>query len=398
MAIINQLVDGKSVEVVSLVNKKQAIRVDENSPILAKATKVESLCTIDRDYYLLDADAVTESDLNNLSSLQQSDSLSTTISEESDSVHVYDLNKRETKILRHGIIKLSRNPIGEYDDTHTSDLAGRFSATASTSSSPLDSTIQQFNRKIFEHAKETRKPPVSPTKLKSVHLNRNPRKFKMADMNLSSKETVADGTNEGTISTNVTAATSSSDNNNVEIIERTIESETHEDGSTVTVTTEVVETTQQLLENGREQSAIAVVTKVEQKSSTRNEQEENSNISEEVFHVEQSCESERIFDRPIGQSVKQRRLADTEIVFDKQVIDSDDEAHVEIVPATSGETIEYVDHGNVTVQVIRENQLEVVIVSPTHRHPQFGRTNTHSISTIRFRQMEILRNLSSKRM
>lgn len=380
---------------VSLVHKKQPTRVDENSPLLAKATKVDSLCTVKRDYYLLEADAATEADLNNLS-LQQSDSLSTTISEESDSIHVYDLNKRETKILRHGIIKLSRNPIGEIDDTHTNSLTRRLSASTS---SPLDSKIQQFNRKIFEHAKETRKPPISPTKLKSVYLNRNPRQFKMADMHLSSEETIADGTNEGAIGTTVDT-TSSSDNNNVEILEKTIESETLADGSVVTVTTEVIEITQNMLENEREHSAVAVATAVEQK----NEQEENPIVtlvheeatgSEETFHEEvlneAECrqeqahveklfhEDEPIIERQIEQNAETHNLTDAEIVFDKHVVDRDSGEHVESLSAStdvSGEfespanvnrthSINTVDHGNVTVEVIREHQLEVVIVSRT---------------------------------
>lgn len=394
---------------VSLVHKTQPIRVDENSPILAKATKVDSLCTADRDYYLLAADAATEAELNSLS-LQQSDSLSTTISEESDSVHVYDLNKRETKILRHDIIKLSRNPIGECDnDTHTISSSGHLSATPS---SPLESTIQQFNRKIFEHAKETRKPPKSPTKLKSVHLNRNPRKFKMADMQLSSEETIGDGINGEASMTTMVKTTTSSDNNNVEIVEKTIETETRADGSVVTVTTEVVEITQHLLESERENSAVAVVTAVESKSSTRSEQDENSNASVEVsheeakgndetFHVEvvddagqekvheETIHTEEIVDdyepivieRQIEGNAPKRKLTDAEIVFDQKPIYSDDAANVEIVPASIRDSFEHmpaatnssethssattvvttVDHGNVTV--VRENQLEVVIVS-----------------------------------
>lgn len=365
---------------VSLVHKKQPIRVDENSPILAKATKVEALCTVDRDYYLLDADAATEADLNNLS-LQQSDSLSTSISEESDSIHVYDLNKRETKILRHGIIKLSRNPVGEIDDTHTNSLTRRLSASTS---SPLDSKIQQFNTKIFEHAKETRKPPISLTKLKSVYLNRNPRQFKMADMHLSSEETIADGTNGGAISS-IVEATSSGDNNNVEIIEKTIESETLADGSVVTVTTEVIEITENLLENEREHSAVAVVTAVERK----NEQEENPDVtlvheeataSEKTFPegqvhaVQISHEDEPIVERQIEQNGGTHNMTDAEIDLNKHVIDRDSGEHVEIVAASTDDSAtnvnkthstNTVDHGNVTVEVIREHQLEVVIVSRT---------------------------------
>lgn len=417
------------VEVVSLVHKTQPNRVDEYSPILAKAASIESSRTADRDYLLLDADAATETDLSHLS-LQQSDSLSTTISEESDSVHVYDLNKRETKILRHGIIKLSRNPIGEYDDTtHTDSRTGRLSASPS---SPLESTIQQFNRKIFEHAKETRKPPISPTKLKSVHLNRNPRKFKMADMHLGSEEAVVDGTHDGAISTMIETS-STRDDNNVEIVEKTVENETRADGSVVTVTTEVLEITKHLLEHEREESAIAVVTAVERKSSVQSEHEEQTNAAVEVSHEETKSSNdaphaEEVFetsheeashtDGVVGrtetilvdespiQRVLRRKLTDAEIVFDK-VIDYDDAANVEIIPAVTRESFEYVpvvDHsethtsvvidGNVTT--VRESQLEVVIVSPSHSFVRHQKSIL--FSSYRFRQPQIQRSPSSKRM
>ncbi|XP_055318931.1 putative mediator of RNA polymerase II transcription subunit 26 isoform X7 [Sitodiplosis mosellana] len=204
----------------------QPIQVDEHDPILDKATKLDHLCSKDRDYYLLHSEAVsaeeyaklslgsetTATDDDSIGHVQQSsslphcdDSLSTTVSEESDctaTVRVYDLNKRETKILRHDIIKRSRNPVGgesinTFDNlgnccseitatatTTTTTTTSTFRSVKERSDSPLQSTIQHFNSRILENANETRKPPRSPTKLKSIHLNRNPRKLKMADVQL----------------------------------------------------------------------------------------------------------------------------------------------------------------------------------------------------------------------
>lgn len=188
----------------------QPIQVDENDPILNKATKLDHLCTGDRDYYLLESDATTaeeyaklslgsestinDSHVNHLSLAQCDDSLSTTVSEESEfctaAVRVYDLNKRETKILRHDIIKRSRNPVGGDSHNLIDSSFGNFDNCCNDKSknsaksicSPLNTTIQQFNSHILENANEPRKPPRSPTKLKSVHLNRNPRKLKMSDV------------------------------------------------------------------------------------------------------------------------------------------------------------------------------------------------------------------------
>lgn len=185
--------------------KAQPIQVDENDPILSKAIKVDHLCTDDRDYYLLQSNDVSpeeyaklslESETTDDSHVQQSslphcdDSLSTTVSEESDcasAVRVYDLNKRETKILRHDIIKRSRNPVGDSTTCSIDNLGNCCSLTANTkdrSESPLQTAIQQFNNRILENTNETRRPPRSPTKFKSTHLNRNPRKLKMSDVQL----------------------------------------------------------------------------------------------------------------------------------------------------------------------------------------------------------------------
>lgn len=168
--------------------RSKALRVNENDPILKQAIKVEQLCTNDRDYYLLNKSGNSDIDLtdDNLhTSLQQSDSLSTTFSEDSDSIRVYDLNKRETKILRHDIIRRSKNPIGE----STPDSPIRNIESVHRISSPLEATIQQFNFKILENANETRKPPISQNNLKIptrnvVHHN----KSKMTDVEILNAE------------------------------------------------------------------------------------------------------------------------------------------------------------------------------------------------------------------
>lgn len=182
----------------------QPVQVDENDPILDRATKLDHLCTDDRDYFLLESDAVTaeeyaklslgsettdDSHVQQLSLPHCDDSLSTTVSEESDctaAVRVYDLNKRETKILRHDIIKQSRNSIGGESISSFEHLGNccNTTTTKERADSPLQSAIHQFNSRILENVHETRKPPRSPTKLRSVHLNRNPRKLKMADVQL----------------------------------------------------------------------------------------------------------------------------------------------------------------------------------------------------------------------
>lgn len=189
------------------IHTAQLIQVDENDPILNKAKKLDHLCTNNRDFFLLQSDAVTadeyakislgseqtdDSHVQQLSLPHCDDSLSTTVSEESDctsAVRVYDLNKRETKILRHDIIKRSRNPIGGTAINSIDNLGNCCSDTNATvakdrSESPLQTTIQQFNSRILENVHETRKPPRSPNKLRSVHLNRNPRKLKMSDVQL----------------------------------------------------------------------------------------------------------------------------------------------------------------------------------------------------------------------
>lgn len=201
---------------VKQIHTSTAIQVAENDPILNKAHKLDHLCTLDRDYFLLESDTVTadeyaklsldsetttdDSHVQQLSLPHCDDSLSTTVSEESDctvAVRVYDLNKRETKILRHDIIKRSRNPIGGSGDLiNTSASLHNLGNCCSNSSTSINNSEtnqsnqqlqhqQNVNNHCIESANETRKPPRSPTnKLRSVHLNRNPRKLKMADVQL----------------------------------------------------------------------------------------------------------------------------------------------------------------------------------------------------------------------
>lgn len=190
----------------------KAIQVAETDPILHKATKLDHLCTSDRDYFLLESDTITadeyaklslgsetttttdpDSHVQQLSSLPHcDDSLSTTVSEESDctvAVRVYDLNKRETKILRHDIIKRSRNPVGGADllNTSSSSLLNNLGNCCSSNSNSNTSINNSGTYRSSQEPQENvySKPPRSPTsKLRSVHLNRNPRKLKMADVQL----------------------------------------------------------------------------------------------------------------------------------------------------------------------------------------------------------------------
>lgn len=177
-----------------LLYRAQPIQVDADDPILEKATKLNQLCTSDRDYYLLDEPSPEEysklsfTSEENLqpSSLQQCDSLSTTVSEDSDyaAVRVYDLNKRETKILRHDIIKQSRNPVGELTTPPDTPIVATISVQ-------LEPTVHRYKERISENTKETQRSPILPTKLSSAYLNRSPRKFKMADVSEKNNEAVA---------------------------------------------------------------------------------------------------------------------------------------------------------------------------------------------------------------
>lgn len=78
------------------------IHVDEDDPILQKATKLDSLSTDDRDFYILPIDrGATSSSERSLTSPTLSDRHS--LSEDSDSTRIYDLRTRQTTII-HGNI------------------------------------------------------------------------------------------------------------------------------------------------------------------------------------------------------------------------------------------------------------------------------------------------------
>lgn len=149
--------------------KAKPIRVEEDHPILERAVKLDALCTEDRDFYLLSGEEVSKlsphsSDdaINASFHHQQSDSL--TLSEDSDTTRIYDLSSRETKILRHDIIKKSRNPVGESSTgTPPTSPVELFHISPSTG---LDKTIQQLTHKILGSSKDVRKTSVSPKKLK----------------------------------------------------------------------------------------------------------------------------------------------------------------------------------------------------------------------------------------
>lgn len=98
-------------------------RVDNDQPNSQRAIKVAKLCADEREYYLLAGNKAHKLGAALTEDLSQLDSL--TLSEDSDATRIYDLNSRETKILRHAIIKESRHPIGD--------------VTPSPPTSPIDS-------------------------------------------------------------------------------------------------------------------------------------------------------------------------------------------------------------------------------------------------------------------
>lgn len=148
------------------------IRVAENNPILQRAVKVDQLCTEDRDYYLLAGEEAIK--LNSISSedtlCQSSQFDSLTLSEDSDATRIYDLNSRETKILRHNIIKKSRNPIGELTVPAATPAAAIVVDSINKKPSlAVDKTIEQLTNKLLESANTQETVPkkiTSPNKLK----------------------------------------------------------------------------------------------------------------------------------------------------------------------------------------------------------------------------------------
>lgn len=181
--------------------------IDKGKIIANKAEKL-ALCIEDREYYLLKTEAVTvdeyaklslssentdDSHISPLSSNHCDDSLLTTVSDESEcttAVHVYDLSKRETKILRHDIIKRSRNPIG-------GDLKDPFDSLGNCCGSTNDQNSQDGSKAVLESTPKHFSNCVSETietgeiksigatiQLRSVHLNCSPRKFEMDNVQL----------------------------------------------------------------------------------------------------------------------------------------------------------------------------------------------------------------------
>lgn len=129
------------------------------------------------------SETTDDSHLQQLSLPNSEDGLSAVLSEESDctaAIRVYDLNKRVTKILRHNIIKRSRNPIGADIYRNSFDC---FDNCCSDTNSFLESKIKQFTR-IYENINQTQGPKQLPSRLTSIHLNRNPRKLKISDMRM----------------------------------------------------------------------------------------------------------------------------------------------------------------------------------------------------------------------
>lgn len=153
---------------IHLHNTKQ-ICVDEKNPILKRAVKVDQLCTEDRDYYLLSGEEASK--LNSISSedtiCQSSHCDSLTLSEDSEATRIYDLNSRETKILRHNIIKKSRNPIGELSILPTTPIDA--DSIKKQPKFAVDKTIEQLTNKFLENANTQEaksKSITSPNKLK----------------------------------------------------------------------------------------------------------------------------------------------------------------------------------------------------------------------------------------
>lgn len=194
-------------QVVSDTNPIDTSRELREVKIIAnKAEKLDHLCIDDREYYLLKSEAVDEytklslssentddSNIPPLSLNHCNDSLLTTVSDESEcatAVHVYNLSKRETKILRHDIIKRSRFPIG-------GDLKDPFDSLGNCcgwtndynsqdgSTSVLGSTIKDFSNCVTETIKTDEIKSIRSTvQLKSVHLNRSPHKLEMDNVQL----------------------------------------------------------------------------------------------------------------------------------------------------------------------------------------------------------------------
>lgn len=184
------------------------MRLDNVKIIANKAEKLEHFCIDDREYYLLKTEAVAVDEYTKLSLSSENsddshipslslnhfdDSLLTTVSDESEcatAVHVYNLSKCETKILRHNIIKRSRTPIGGVlkDSFHRlgnccDSINDHNSQDDSTSE--LRSTVKDFSNHVSETIETDEIKSIRSTvQLKSVHPNSTPRKLKMDNVQL----------------------------------------------------------------------------------------------------------------------------------------------------------------------------------------------------------------------
>lgn len=277
------------------------------------------------------------------SSAQQTDSLSTTISDESDSIRIYDLNKQETKILRHDIIKRSRNPVGELNSSPD--------RSANVASKPLDPSIQHFSREIYEQSKS----PVSPRKLKSVHLNRSPRKFNMADMQLSSED--AQGEQPLSLrSSNSVVTTSEWHCQTLETSVKTIESKTaevsHATESLIESERSHTETTRQSISNGHSEEPTSEIILLQKEILNGNEL-----LSPGEFTHAVDGSSKHEFET-IGSEIETVEVSKT--------ASSNVEAVLEVVPSTVEAKLEATPAENKSQESI-EVELEAVPAAPVEK-------------------------------
>ncbi|GAB0097554.1 hypothetical protein DMENIID0001_132040 [Sergentomyia squamirostris] len=134
------------------------IRVDENAGDSLTRTSIES------------------SDTSNVS-LQLTDSL--TPSEDSDTTRIYEIETRETRLLRHSVIVSAKKPVGTRTPPSTpTDEGGQqppvFSIPAFPESSPADQEQEKLHKELKEEEKSDalRKKTVSPNTVKFFALKK----------------------------------------------------------------------------------------------------------------------------------------------------------------------------------------------------------------------------------
>lgn len=186
------------------IDTSRELRKNKEKIISNKPEKLDHLCIDDREYDFLKTEALAVDEYTKLSFSSENsddshvsplslnhcdDSLLTIVSDESEcatAVHVYNLSKCETKVLRHDIIKRSRIPIGgdlkyPFDSLvnccgSTNDHKSQYDNT-----SDLGLTIKDCMSETIE-TDET-KSIRSTVQLKSVYLNRSPHTTKMDTQN-----------------------------------------------------------------------------------------------------------------------------------------------------------------------------------------------------------------------